>query len=236
MEKNTSVSIYLDKELEDLHLEIKLVEQLLQQRTNEKAEIERIIHEFGLRYNRELGELIIEILKWRKDNANGTSFQEETQNDYNSFFNNYSSSKKERGFALTELQKQELKVKYRKASKICHPDIATDKQKERAHKVFTELNCAYEMNDLEKVKEILEALEQGEVFVNKVDSAAEKNVLQSQLKKLRIKISELESEINKLVSSETYVKIISIKNLDEYFKVTKNELQDQLNQSKYGRK
>jgi hypothetical protein len=39
-------------------------------------------------------------------------------------------------FDLTEFQKQELKVKYRRVSEISHPDIATDNQKKRAHKAY----------------------------------------------------------------------------------------------------
>lgn len=231
---NTSLLIFLDKDIELLLQEKRLFEEQLQRLTNEKAELERTIYEFGVRYNRELGELIIEILKWRKDNAIGTTFQQETENEYNSFFHNYSLNKMKKHFVLNDLEMQELKVKYRKASKICHPDIAKNNQKERAHKVFAELSCAYELNDLEKVKEILEALEKGEVFIDKNESKNKKHYLQLQLKQIRLRISEFEIEIKKLVSSDTYSKIMSLENLDEYFEKTKQRLQHQLNKLKNG--
>ena len=228
-------TIYFDQELEILRQEVKTVEDNLQQLTNEKAEIEKTIYEFGIRYNKELGELIVEILKWRKENAVGTSFQEETEQDFNSFFNSYSVSKNEKTHALTETEKQELKLKYRKASKICHPDIVADNQKDKAHKIFTELNSAYEMNNLEEVKIILESLENGELLINKTDTASEKIVLQLQLKKIKIKISELETDIKKLITSETYLKILNIEDITQYFEKKKDELLQQLNLLKNGR-
>lgn len=232
---SSTPTIYFDQELEILRQEVKTVEEYLQQLTNEKAEIEKTIYEFGIRHNKELGELIVEILKWRKENAVGTSFQEETENDFNSFFNSYTESKNDKSYSLTEIEKQELKLKYRKASKICHPDIVANNQKDKAHKIFTELNSAYEMNNLEEVKIILESLENGELLINKTDTANEKNILQLQLKKIRIKISEMEIEIKKLVTSETYLKILNIEDLTEYFEKTKNELKQQLNILRNGR-
>lgn len=228
-------TIYFDQELETLRQEVKTVEEHLQQITTEKTEIEKTIYEFGIRYNKELGELIVEILKWRKENAVGTSFQEETEEDFNSFFNSYAVSKNEKTYALTETEKQELKLKYRKASKICHPDIVADNQKDKAHKIFTELNSAYEMNNLEEVKIILESLENGELLLNKADTANEKIVLQLHLKKIRIKILDIEMDIKKLVASETYLKILNIENITQYFEKKKDELQQQLNLLKNGR-
>jgi len=224
------LSLYIDSELETLRLEVKSVETYLQKLSNEKTEVEKLIHEFGIRHNKELGELCVEILKLKKDIAKGTPQHAEAENDYSSFYANYESSKEEKAFILTEIEKAEIKEKYRKASKLCHPDVVADNQKDIAHKVFMQLKDAYEKNDLEEVKELLELLEQGKMFVSKTDTATEKVTLQLQLQNFRLRIAELENKIKSIKSSRTYKRIIEINNWDEYFYKTQQELHEQLNQ------
>ena len=91
----------------------------------------------------------------------GTSQEQEAEEDYNTYHEEFESSKNEEIAKLTEDEQKELKSKYRKASKLCHPDLVSDEQKELATKLFAELSDAYERNDLEKVREILENLELG---------------------------------------------------------------------------
>ena len=45
---------------------------------------------------------------------------------------------------LDEEQLEELKKAYKKASKLCHPDIVTEELKEQAHEIMTELQCSPE--------------------------------------------------------------------------------------------
>ena len=64
---------------------------------------------------------------------------------------------------ITEEQKQELKAYYRKASKLCHPDVVAEEFKKQAEQIFKDLKDAYDSNDLQKVKEILSNLEKGHI-------------------------------------------------------------------------
>ena len=121
---------------------------------------------------------------------------------------------------------KELKQKYRKASKLCHPDVVSEDQKELANKIFAELNAAYERNDLQRVKEILENLEQGNFFVNKSDKVNENKLLKAEIEKLRLRIKELKLEVQEIKESETYETIIGIEDWDIYFNVTKEKLQE----------
>ena len=75
------------------------------------------------------------------------------------FHEDYEEVVNERGFELNDEQQQSLKEAYRKASKICHPDIVSDELKDQAHKIMSELNIAKKKNDLDKVKEILHTLQ-----------------------------------------------------------------------------
>jgi hypothetical protein len=226
--KHNQLAIYIDPELEALKLETKILEKEVNERSGEKADLEKLIHEFGVRHNRELGGLILRILKHRKRNAEGTPQQEETEKDYENFNSEYQSSKDEKIFELTIEEQKELKQKYRMASKLCHPDVVSPDQKEQADKLFVELNEAYEKNDLQKVREILSNLERGDFFSNKSDIISEKNLLKVEIEKLRTRIHTLKNEISTILNSETYITIIKIDDWSAYFNDLRNKLSIQL--------
>ena len=230
------VSVYVDLEIEALRFEAKALEAQLQQLSNEKAELDKVVHEFGVRHNHELGKLIIKILQYRKKQSEGTPQYEEAEKEYEDFYTNYEATKNKKIAILTEEEQKELKACYRKASKLCHPDVVNESQKEAAHRIFMELNAAYEKNDLKRVIEILESLQQGKAFTSKADTANEKLTLQVELERLRTRLDELNKEIVEIKTSETYQSIINITDWDEYFTKTKQELQERLNELESGRK
>ena len=132
------LAVYIDPEIEALRFEAKALEKQIQEQSNEKAEIDKLIHEFDLKYNQELGELIMKILEYRKEKSKGTPQQEETEKDYEQFHSSYEVNKNESIIELEEDEQKELKDKYRKAGKLCHPDVVEEEQKQAAHKIFME--------------------------------------------------------------------------------------------------
>lgn len=232
--KYHSVAIYVDPEIDGLKLEAKSLEVRLNKLSNEKADLEKLIHEFGVRHNKELGELILKILKFRKNKAKGTPQETEAEEDYKSYSQEYEVSKNEKIADLTEEELIEIKKKYRKASKLCHPDVVSEDQKELADKLFTELNKAYEQNDLKKVTEILENLQKGNFFVSKSDTISEKQLMKAEIEKLKIRISELQEQVELIKESDAYKTIISIKDWDIYFKETKEKLEKQVKEVAIG--
>jgi curved DNA-binding protein CbpA len=122
-----------------------------------------------------------------------------------------------------------LKDKYRKASKLCHPDVVREEQKELATKLFVELSGAYEKNDIKRVREILENLEKGNFFISKSDAINEKQFLQAEMQKQRLRVKELKEQLQAIKESETYKTISSIDNWDKYFTNAKQKLRLQLN-------
>lgn len=227
--RNHRLTVYLDPEVDALKFEIKSLEAAINDLSDEKADLEKLIHEFGVRHNNELGELIIRILKYRKGKAKGTPQQQETEEDYNTYNKEFETSKNEAIATLTDEEQKELKDKYRKASKLCHPDVVSDEQKELATKLFAELSAAYEKNDLKRVSEILENLEKGHFFINKSDAINEKQLLKVEMEKLRLLIKELKEQVQGIKESDTYTIICSIDNWDQYFLNAKQNLQIQVN-------
>ena len=228
------ICLYIDPELEALRFQAKALEAELQRLSDDKAELEKLIHEFGIRHNQELGELILKILKLRKKKNKGSPQEKSSEKDYDDFNKNYEATKNKKIVDLTEEQKKELKDIYRKASKLCHPDMVDNSQNEMAQKIFIDLNTAYESNDLRRVTEILHNLQQGKTFSTKLESANEKLTLELELNRLISLINDLIQTIEIIKASETYTAIKAIANWDEYFIKTKRELQEQLNEMEYG--
>ena len=108
--------------------------------------------------------------------------------------------------------------------------MVDEAQKEMAHKIFMELNEAYEKNDLQRVAEILESLQQGKAFTSKADTTNEKLALQIEIERLRKSLQDLNNAISTIKTSEPFEKITNIEDWDEYFAQTKQQLQEQLNQ------
>ena len=229
------LAIYNDPELEGLKLETKILEAEVNILSNEKADLEKLIHEFGVRHNNELGELIIKILHYRKEKAKGTPKQAEAEKDYKEYNREYEETKYEKIADLTDDERKELKLKYRKAIILCHPDIVSEEQKEAATKISAELNAAYKRNDLKKVREVLENLERGDFFVSKSDAINEKKLLKAEIEKLRLRIEELKAQIKTIKESEAYTTINSIGDWDEYFANAKQNLTKQIEETENGK-
>jgi hypothetical protein len=232
---HNSISVYRDPEIDGLKLEAKSLEARLNRLSDEKADLEKLIHEFGVRHSRELGELILKILKFRKTEAKGTTKEAETEDDYKNYSEEFELSKNEKIADLTEEELIEIKKKYRKASKLCHPDVVSEDQKELADKLFAELNAAYERNDLGKVREMLENLEKGNFFVNKSDAINEKQLMKAEIEKLKIKVMELTAQLQLIKESDAYKTITGIEDWDEYFVNTKEKLSEQIQELENGK-
>lgn len=104
-----------------------------------------------------------------------------------------------------------------------------------ATKLFAELSAAYEKNDIERVREILENLEKGHFFISKSDAINEKLLLQAEMEKQRLRIKELKEQLQSIKESDTYKTISSIDNWDEYFTTAKQKLRIQLDNYKDGK-
>lgn len=228
--KHQQLNLFSDPEIEALRFEAKSIEAKIQKLSDEKAELEKLIHEFNLKHNQELGELILKILKYKKDLFKGTKNEHEANKDFKEFQASYEATKYELILGLTANEQKELKDKYRKASKICHPDVVSEAQKSTANEIFMELSNAYEKNDLKKVSEILIDLQQNRTFESKADTANEKTSLLKELDYLRKRLKVLKKKIYTIKTSETFKTISRIKSWDKYFAFKKKQLQDQLNQ------
>ncbi len=208
------------------------------------------INEFNILYNLKLGEIISKILKKEQDILRQKSNEtpedntaqkkyEEAKNNYEEFHNNYEEILKEERYDLSEEEQQKLKQFFRKAAKMCHPDIVSDELKSQAQEIIQKLNEAYAKKDLETVEEILNSLENGFSFDMASDIISDKKILKVKIADIRTKIELLNKEIKDIKLDETFIAIQEIEDMDEYFEFMKNSLNkkyEQLNtQSKKGK-
>jgi hypothetical protein len=111
----------------------------------------------------------------------------------------------------TDLQR-ELKQRYREGVKLCHPDNPHITNKSKANAIFDTLKKAYENNDLEKVKELVNDLKNGIAFSEDFKDVAIDNLTEL--------ISRLESKcnvLNELLESLTKDARYAVMQEDELF-------------------
>lgn len=230
---NQQLLIWTDTEIAGLKLEIKNLENKLNAFDDEKIELEKLLSEFQHRHSSELGEIILEILKLRKLKYKSDKEKfEEAETDEKEYREQFEKEKEKKVFELSADEKNELKRKFRKATFFCHPDKVNDEFKQAAQQIFIELKAAYDKNDMKRVSEILNDLENGNYFKVRSETITEKDVLKAAIAKLRIQIKQLENEIIQIKQSEAFRTVSSITSWDEYFRITKENLVEELEELK----
>ncbi len=234
--KFSSLIVYEDKEIQGLKLELKLLEKELLSLSCELEEYHSQINSFNSKYHKELGLLIEEVLILREEyfeylyNDDKKRYEYEyfeAKKDFESFHEEIKKFRLDTPFELSKKEKIELKRLYKKASRLCHPDIIEDEKKEEAQEIFKELNAAYQQNDIKKVSDILNHLLRGENFSFDSDVLFDRNILKNKIEMARDKIKVVTTEIEVIKRDSTYNLINSIENLEEYIYEMKKELKDE---------
>lgn len=227
------LAVWNDPEIDGLKLEIKILENQINAFENEKNDLEKTINDFQYQHTKELGELILEILKLRKQKLKN----EEAENDYNQYQKQYDNEMEKEVLELTEDEKKELKKQYKNASILCHPDKFMNESLEvqkQAEELFKELNEANAKNDLKRVEEILNNLKNGILTSSKSDTITDKERLRETINRLNQKLQKIEQELNGIKQSEIYQKLCEITDWNDYFAQNKELLQKELEELQNG--
>lgn len=127
---------------------------------------------------------------------------------------------------LTNVDLQsELKQRYREGVKLCHPDNPNITDKTKANAIFDSLKKAYENNDLEKVKELVNDLKSGIAFSEDFKDVAFDNLMQL-VSRLESKCKNLNEQLESLTKDTRYA-IMQAGDLliESHFQVEGNRLQ-----------
>lgn len=206
-----------------------------------KTDIRKLINSFRVRHNREIGTLMAQILKLRKEilfkeyksNPKQETAWREAERDQRRFEKSFSKAEKEAIPHIKSEEKKRLQKTFRKASKLCHPDMVADDFKEQAQEIFVELQRAYFFNNVERVKEILDLLEKHEYQkIGRTNQITEKHLLIASITKLENDVKRLKAEISELEQSEVFRTIKDINNWDSYFEELQIKFENELTQLK----
>lgn len=208
----------LKKELDDMDALDESYDDLLEEFKNVKEEYKQKTEELN-----DLKSEVDELEEEYKSDPEVEDYEEAKQ-DYEEFSDEYEEVLHEERFELNEEGLSELKKAYRKASKLCHPDMVVDELKEQALALMQQLNEAYSKKDLKKVQEILGMLENGGGFDIASDSINDKGVLKAKIDELRSKINEISEEIEQIKNDDTFHTIQELDDWDNYFSELKSEL------------
>lgn len=217
LRSDTQILAYENPELEGLRLEAKVIEKQLDELRLVKADIEKKFYEFNVRYQQELGDLMLQLLKLRQDQLreeaeNDPDKEEkyqEAETDYKSYQQKHEEESKTTILDLNEEQADDLKDLYRKASKLCHPDRVTEEFKEQATAMFIRLKDAFDQNDIELVEALYAELRARNLEADQSDSISDKDQLKQYIQKLRMELQSLEKELGDLKTSEHYGVVVS---------------------------
>ena len=155
---------------------------------------------------------------------------EEVKSQYDEYDREYNHIKEEQNtkIDISEDEKKELKKLYKKAARLCHPDIVPDELKEKANEMMQQLNDAYSEQDLNQVKKVLNSLENGIEFELSSETIEDKELLKEKIKEYKENIKNIKSEIDDIKEDEAYTTIASLDDWDEYFKEVENELKKEI--------
>ncbi len=244
----SGIILYEDRELQ---LELKVLEEKLQNLSTQKDEYLNDINEFNVEYHLHFGELIHKILRLeeeillaslKKMQENFETSTEEYSSlkeeyieiklDSEEFDAEYEEIMREDRKELDEEEKTELKRLFKKASKLCHPDIVSGELREKATEIMQELNDANSKRDINKIKEILFSLESGNDFKVFSDTIQDKDLLKSKIVEIREMIKQKELEIQEIEDADVMKIIANYKDINIYFNEVKKQLEEEYNNLK----
>ena len=125
---------------------------------------------------------------------------------------------------------EQLKIFFRKAIQLCHPDKVSEGQREVATKRFVQLQAAYEQNDLEKVKNIYDDLVNNRPYEDSSDTLSDSKLIKQEINRLASTSAGLLIEILALKKQISDLGIDEIVDWDEYFATKKQSLMDAIEQ------
>lgn len=230
--QGNSLQVYKDPDVARLQRRIQTLVEELAALQQQKSDIEQQIEALHTRHHQELRSLVVELLQLRRNYRQPAqadaeppepeALPREDKTESNEDADSHHSR-------LSPAERHALKEMFRRASKLCHPDLVAAEFKAEANVIFIELKTAYEEHNLQRVEEILHLLERGERLARQPSRNHDKDKLQAEITYLEKRVQATRQEIETLKKSSTYQKLLNIEDWDEYFDDLKAELQRKIN-------
>lgn len=215
--------------------DVQELRRTLAQRQQEKAELEHQVRSFLSQFQSEIAPLQEEVLRLQverlKEAAQHRMRSARLRNAYHDAQEAYERFRERRDREeppRIASPDEDLKATYRRALKLCHPDVVPDSYHEEASATFRALESSYEANQEAAVRAIAEGLEKW--GFPRPPSAPTESSGAADRTTLRRAVSDLDTSIQQLRGSEVYQTLSEPTDLDVESVVgaRKRELQRQL--------
>jgi hypothetical protein len=215
-----------DISIEGMRTAVMLLETELSVLENRRADLYKRLNAFRVRYNATLGMLLGEILRLRLEqfrrlhdaNPDNERQVREAEEDLQQHDRSMHEVRDEVILKLPKGKDKELQQKFHKASKLCHPDLVEESQRQRATELFMDLNNAYYYNNLARVTAILEMLELHGFGISGTGAGlSTRALLEMHESRLKTDIARLRAEMDDIRRSSPYLALCEIDDLDQWF-------------------
>lgn len=219
----TRLAEWTDPEITLLQAELERVKADLADLETEQAELEHQIARFQAAHNEALGEKLHRILQLRmrmlerqvKINPSKQESFRQARQDFEEFQKDQEIQQeidRRSKWELTETEQAELKQRFRKASKLCHPDLVPAEHLDAATEMFRQLRKAYDEGDIKRVRELEQRATAGlfETTEQQDDNAGRrKSRLKAQIEGIRESLERSRAGIEKIKRSYTYQTMVT---------------------------
>lgn len=225
IKNNVGSDVILHQDKINLRTQCYIIEMQVCGIENEIIIINKRISDFNFLYDSRVGKLVAEILLARKMHAKTRNEMEDAEEKIREFEKTRDEKLKSGWVELSDNEMRELKSIFRKASKMCHPDLVSKESINYAAEVFNTVKELYERNDLSGLRNVYEKLEGG---LFPTQNLTEKDQLELTVNRLKLKLEVLIAELHALKKTDIYITISGIQDVDEYFKYLEDRLQKEL--------
>lgn len=216
--EDARMSPWVDPEIAVMEIELEKMTAQLADLETEHAELQHLLTRFQAAHNKALGARLRKLLKLRmqalererKTNPEKNAAYERANRDFEEFEQDQEFQKKTNArseWNLTKEEQKELKSLFRKGSKKCHPDLVPSEHHDAAAQMFRELREAYDIGDLERLRQLVKRAEAGlfecESQLGKSDEI-KKEQLKARMTSLSEALERAKKNIDTIKSSKTY--------------------------------
>lgn len=242
---SSQMSVYIDPQISALRLELAGLEKHMAKLQYQKDDCLNILYQFNASYHARLGQKLQSVLQLnmmishfyaqldtlsKTEQEKAQQAYQQYQQEYQEFYQeNQKQSDKPQIQPLNDDELKRLKTAYRRASRLCHPDMVVDELKAKATEIFQQLTEAYQQQNLALVEDILAKLQTDGIFDVASERVDDKDKLLQHIHQLRQKIADIEQELQALYDDETYQTIKRLDGVyDEYFCELARQLDDEI--------
>ncbi len=199
--------------------------------------LEKQHESFRNTYLRRFGSLLRRISNAIPANAHEPSTKHEPENSAPPSSAEESRSGSSSGFGdhdikaspLSGAERDQVKAAYKRAARLCHPDVVDPSLAAQAGEIFGQLSRAYKADDLKGVLEILNDLLAGRLSPPSLTGEAEVTRLLSTIRRVESTIRDEEATIRNLEATDDFDVISRYGDrLDEFFASEESRLKEQL--------